>query len=286
MDQFAPPPSRFIPVGDLDIHVRDEGRGPAVVLLHGMFSSLHTWDGWVIALEDTFRLIRLDLPGFGLTGPSPDHDYSMSRYVRIIDDLMDSLGIDDFAIAGNSLGGAVAWEYSLSHPERITRLILIDAVGYPRKHTPRVLMLGRLPLLRWLFRVITPRCMVLSALEEAYGDDDRITSDLTDRYYRLILREGNRGALLRILKQQMPVGSDRISAIQAPALIMWGAQDEWIPLEHAHRFRQDLPNASLVVYPEAGHAPMEEIPERTALDARQFLLGVSVPDRIRSRSLP
>ncbi|UCH10746.1 MAG: alpha/beta fold hydrolase, partial [Fidelibacterota bacterium] len=137
----------------MEVHIRDQGTGPAVVLLHGMFSSLHTWDGWVEALQDSFRMIRLDLPGFGLTGPRPDADYSLSEYVGFMDALLDELGVERAILVGNSLGGGIAWEYSLAHPSRVEGLILIDAVGYPRDSTPRIMVLGAIPGIRQLFRV-------------------------------------------------------------------------------------------------------------------------------------
>jgi pimeloyl-ACP methyl ester carboxylesterase len=275
--KYAQPPSRFVMVDSLAVHLRDEGQGSAVVLLHGMFASLHTWDGWVAALNDTFRLIRCDLPGFGLTGPWPDGEYTLTRYVDFLDALMDSLEVESLVLAGNSLGGGIAWQYSLSHPERVSALVLIDAVGYPRKRAPLVVRLGRIPVVRQLFRFILPRFVIRLALKGAYGDDSRITPELIDRYHDLILRDGNRRALLGMLRRKLPDGSDRIRDIQIPSLIMWGEEDAWIPLEHSRRFQEDLSQSRLVVYPGAGHAPMEEIPEITAHDVRRFLSAVMVP---------
>jgi pimeloyl-ACP methyl ester carboxylesterase len=270
--RYARPPSEFVRVDGMEVHIRDEGTGPAVVLLHGMFSSLHTWDGWVSALQDSFRLVRLDLPGFGLTGPRPDADYTLPMYVNFLESVLDVLDIECAFLAGNSLGGGIAWEYALAHPSRVEGLILIDAVGYPRESTPRIMVLGAIPGIRLIFRICTPRCLVRRVLRGAYADRRKITPQLVKRYHQLILRKGNRAAILKMLGQPYPYGGDRIEYLKAPTLIMWGEQDDWIPVKHAYLFHADLPYSHLITYPRAGHAPMEEIPERTARDARIFLM--------------
>src|SRR5450755_1650723 len=127
--RWAQPPSTFVDVQGMKVHLRDEGvrTDPVpVVLLHGTSASLHTWDGWAKELAANRRVIRFDLPGFGLTGPSPDGDYRIESYVRFVTAMLDKLGVSRCVIAGNSLGGQIAWETALAHPERIEKLILID----------------------------------------------------------------------------------------------------------------------------------------------------------------
>ncbi|HZX63804.1 MAG TPA: alpha/beta hydrolase, partial [Myxococcales bacterium] len=101
--RYAGAASRFLDIGGLQVHYRDEGDGPPLLLLHGTGSSLHTWDGWAGALRDRFRVIRMDLPGFGLTGPNKDDDYRISSYVEFVEAFRKRLGLDTFALAGNSL---------------------------------------------------------------------------------------------------------------------------------------------------------------------------------------
>ena len=268
---YAQPPSQFVSVDGMDVHIRDEGTGPVLVLLHGMFSSLHTWDGWVAALQDSFRLVRLDLPGFGLTGPRSDDNYALPGYVDFLDALLDELEIERAFLVGNSLGGGIAWEYALAHPSRVQGLILIDAIGYPRDTTPRIMVLGAVPGFKHIFRIFTPRFLIRRVLRGAYADHRKITRELVKRYQQLILRKGNRAAILKMLGQPYPYGGDRIQYLKAPTLIMWGEQDNWIPVKHAYLFHADLPYSHLLTYPRAGHAPMEELPERTAGDAKTFL---------------
>src|ERR1700722_8575502 len=131
--RWAPPPSVFIEVAGMKVHMRDEGArdDPSpIVLLHGTAASLHTWEGWVQALKGRRRVIRFDLPGFGLTGPSPDENYTIENYIRFIAAMLDKLGVPHCVLGGNSFGGYVAWATALAQPGRVDKLILVDAGGY------------------------------------------------------------------------------------------------------------------------------------------------------------
>lgn len=271
--RYADGASRFMELEGLRVHYKDEGAGPPVLLLHGTASSLHTWDGWVRELRDRFRLLRLDLPGFGLTGPEPEGDYSNARRVHVLAAFLDRLGVDRCAVAGNSLGGYIAWQLALHRPERVGRLVLIDAAGYPKQRPEgaTVLDLATVPVLRDVLTRLTPRFVIAAAVREAYGDPDQPTPELIDRYYRLLLREGNRQALVDALASEREPDSDAIRTLTQPTLVMWGTEDRLIPVELAERFHRDLPRSELVIYEGIGHVPMEEIPERSARDVAAFL---------------
>ena len=131
--RWAAPPSYFLALQGMQVHVRDEGPRDdptPIVLIHGTSASLHTWDGWAEALRSQRRVIRFDLPGFGLTGPNAADDYSMAVYVQWLGALLDRLGVQRAVLAGNSLGGEVAWATAHAMPERVDKLILVDAAGY------------------------------------------------------------------------------------------------------------------------------------------------------------
>lgn len=270
--------SRFVEVEGMRAHVAVEGDGPALVLLHGTGASLHTWNGWTEALAGDFRIVRMDLPGFGLTGPHPDGDYTIEAYVRFVDAVADSLGLRDFHLAGNSLGGRIAWNYAAAHPQRVDRLILVDASGYRMRRAPSlVFRLAALPGIGDLLAKLTPRSLYRRSLEEVYADDSRVDDALVQRYFELSLREGNREAFLQRVRAASRTNRDdpteTLAGLTAPTLIQWGGRDEWISPEHARRFATDIPGARLMVYEELGHVPMEEAPARTARDAREFLVG-------------
>ncbi len=271
LEDYAQPPSQFVEVGGEQVHLRDEGEGPPVVLIHGIFGSLHDWDRWAMLLSGHYRIIRFDLPGHGLTGPRRDRDYRIANDVAFVDAVVDTLGLSAFVLVGASLGGLISWEYTLAHPEKVTRLILMDPVAYPPSDTPIVFGLAQLPVVRQLFRVMTPRYMTKWGLKDVYGDDRKITPELVDQFYRLALRAGNRRAFLERTAQFSFGNTDRLQALSAPTLVLWGEADTWLPVEHGHNFMNDLPNGELKIYPGVGHMPMHEVPEQSAADARQFM---------------
>ncbi len=275
--RWAPPPSTFIEVEGMQVHIRDEGprSDPApIVLLHGTSSSLHTWDGWVEQLRATRRVIRLDLPGFGLTGPYADDDYTIDHYTKFMHGVLDRLSIARCVLVGNSFGGQVAIATALARPARVDRLILIDSTGYPLAPAsiPLGFRIARMPVLGQIARVTLPRRVVEESVRNVYGDPERVTPALVDRYFELTLRAGNRGALGERLKQ-VPVDAitASIPGIRMPTLILWGGRDRLIPPEAGHRFEHDIAGSRLVLFDLLGHVPQEEDPIASLAAARSFL---------------
>lgn len=275
--RWAPPPSTFVDVAGLRVHVRDEGPrdDPSpIVLLHGTGASLHTWDGWVQALSHDRRVVRLDLPGFGLTGPTRDGVYTIERYTETVVGVADALGLDQFVLAGNSLGGYAAWATAVLHPRRVTALVLVDAAGYPyeSQSVPLAFRIARIPVLGRALRTVMPRSVVASSLRDVYGDPSKVTDELVDRYFELATREGNRAALVARLEQTQPgVLVARVGEIGVPTLILWGGRDRLIPLENGERFEREIAGSRLVVFDALGHVPHEEDPQSTVAVVRRFL---------------
>lgn len=275
--RWAPPPSKFVAISGMQLHLRDEGprEDPSpIVLLHGTSSSLHTWEGWTQALKGHKRVIRFDMPGFGLTGPSPDGDYTIESYTRTVVAVLDKLGVQHCVLAGNSLGGYVAWATALLHPERVERLILVDASGYAYKSVsvPLGFRIARLPVLGRLLGPVLPRSIVEKSVRNVYGDPSKVTSQLVDRYYDLTTRAGNRQALTERFRQTQPGAlSQRIVELKIPTLILWGGKDRLIPPEFGHRFNKDIAGSHLMIFDELGHVPQEEDPAQTVAAVRTFL---------------
>ena len=271
--RWAPPPSDFIEVKGQVVHLRDEGpRGDAapIVLLHGTSASLHTWEGWARELKTRRRVISFDLPGFGLTGPfagqyTPD-DYRGDSYARFVLDMLDVLKVPRVVLGGNSLGGEIAWRVATLAPERVERLILVDASG------PAGFVMARLPVLGWISQHVLPRELVAQGLANVYGDPSRVTPALVDRYFELTLREGNRRALGQRLRQ-LQHGQDvaRIDTVRQPALILWGARDRLIPPAVAQEFERRIAGSQRVVLDGLGHVPHEEDPARSLVPVKAFL---------------
>lgn len=280
--RWAPPPSTWLQLEGLRVHIRDEGPRDdpqPLVLLHGTSASLHTWDGWASALRDGRRVIRFDLPGFGLTGPLPPlARYDFETYVRVVLGVLDALGLDRVVLAGNSFGGNIAWEVAAAAPGRVDALILVDSAGFPPSATsiPLGFRLARTPVVRDLMEYVLPRSVVTSSLRNVYGDPSRVTPELVDRYYELTLRTGNRAALPRRLAEA-PAGhrTHLLAEVRAPTLILWGERDRLIPPSDAQLFARALPGAELHVLPGLGHVPHEEDPETTTALVQSFLARVA-----------
>lgn len=275
--RWAPPPSQFVQVHGLTVHLRDEGvrDDPVpVVLIHGTSSSLHTWEAWVAALKAQHRVITMDLPGFGLTGPNAENDYSNAAYTRFILDLMDTLHVQNFSVGGNSLGGEIAWQVAVAAPHRVHKLILVDAAGYA--FTPESMPVGfriaRLPQMAWMMEHTLPRWMMENSVKNVYGDPGKVTPALVDRYEAMTLRAGNRHALrLRFMQMDAGKTAGKIKTISVPTLILWGGLDRLIPPENAQNFKRDIKGSKLVMFEKLGHVPQEEDPVDTVAAVKSFL---------------
>jgi pimeloyl-ACP methyl ester carboxylesterase len=269
--KYANAASRSIELQGMRVHYRDEGAGQVLVLLHGTGSSLHTWDAWVEQLAGRYRVIRMDLPGSGLTGPRPDRAYEVAADITFLADFLDGLEIRQAHLVGSSLGGRIAWEYALRNPEGVASLTLISALGYPQERWPPAIELAQLPVIDRIMATHIPRFVFKTSLKDIYHENFRIDDALVDRYYELALREGNLQAFTDRVKARLDQDSHLIPQIRTPSLILWGESDRYFPVSSAWRFHEDIPGSRLVVFPNVGHLPMEEIPQASAAALIEFL---------------
>lgn len=279
--RWAPPPSEFIQVKDQLVHIRDEGprEDPLpIVLVHGTSASLHTWEGWVNSIKAQRRVITLDLPGFGLTGPFTGSyapmGYKGDSYARFVVDLLDHLKLQRVVMGGNSLGGEVAWRTAVMAPQRVEKLILVDASGpaFKPEEIPPGFLLARVPVLNRLGEYLLPRPMVRATVESVYANRSLVTDALVDRYFEITLREGNRRALgerLRVLEEDLK--PELIEQIKQPTLILWGEKDRLIPPSTAQIFQQKIAGSQVVILPGLGHVPQEENPQASLAPVKAFL---------------
>lgn len=284
---YRTPESEFIQVIDSRMHIRKRGSGIPVFLIHGSFASLHTWEPWEDSLVKNFTTISVDLPGHGLTGPNKSGDYSQDYYRDLVFALADTLRIDTFYVAGNSMGGNVAWRMAVQRPDRVKKLILVDAAGAPKIPQSDTVSSQQKTNTRsrpWIFSVIasptwgklltrfTPRFLFGLNLKQVYANDSLINDELIDRYYELLLREGNREATIKRLTSRQNFFGEVKDSLKTPTLILWGAQDNWIPLSNGERMHEAIPGSQLVVFPHAGHVPHEEQAKLSVEVAQRFLL--------------
>lgn len=277
VEKYTGPSSYFLKVNDMNVHVQVKGEGEAIFLLHGSFSSSHTWEAWEQELNPYFMTISIDLPGHGLTGPDPQKRYQVADFADLVFEVASQLGIREFHVAGNSMGGEVALAMATRFPERILSLNLIDAAGAPPvkemakgSGRPWIFNLAESRFFGSILLKCTPRVLFSMNLRQVYANQKSITAEQVDRYYELMRRRGNRQATLDRMAQRKRAVYD-FSQLKMPVLIMWGDEDNWISPVNADRFSEAIPNSIVKLYPNVGHVPMEENPTETVGDYLGFL---------------
>ena len=275
-NKYANSPSKFMPLMGMQVHYRDEGNkvdSMPVLLIHGTSSSLNTWDSLINYLPSNKRIIRLDMPAFGLTGPSPENKYSYTYYSDFLNAFLKELKVQQCIIAGNSLGGGIAWHFALDYPQEVAKLILIDASGYPKINEKGSLgfKIASIPILNNLLLYVTPKSLVKKSLETVFVDQNLITEERITRYHELLLAEGNRKAALSIFKNRFDQQTNRIKDIKQPTLIIFGEKDQLINSDNAYLFQKDIKNSKAVILKNVGHVPMEEAPKATAELINEFI---------------
>lgn len=270
--KYADNDSKFINIDGNKVHYKIEGdTGEFILLIHGTASSLHTWDGWTKSLKSTNKVVRLDLPAFGLTGPFSNRDYKISHYVTFIREFLKELEISKINLVGNSLGGQIALQFSIDYPQIVNKLILLDASGLPTgQDRPLIFKIARNKIGAFIIKNTLPKFIIKNNLEAVYFNDSMISPELIDRYYELSLRPGNRQAFIDRANTEVEVLKN-LQEIKSQTLILWGKHDKWIPMGNALKFKSMIPNNRLVILDQAGHIPMEELPEVSVQLVSDFL---------------
>jgi len=269
--------SKFIGIMGADVHYVDEGSGDIIVMIHGFASSLHTWNRVADELKRAYRVIRLDLPPFGVTGPLRSatgaiETMNLPTYRRFIDTFLQALGITRATFIGNSLGGLISWDYAVRHREAVKRLVLIDSAGFPMR-LPIYIGLFNSALVRATSPRWLPEAIIRSAVRNVYGDPRKLDPHTLRRYVEFFHGEGTRTAIGKMVPTLdfAELDTNVLTTLAVPTLVLWGAKDRWIPTAHAAEFARRIPDAKSVMYPGLGHIPMEEAPERVLADLRAFL---------------
>jgi pimeloyl-ACP methyl ester carboxylesterase len=286
--KYGQPPSQFLKLpGGTIAHYRDypaaasnkdAAEAPILVLLHGSNASLHTWEPWAQRLRGTMRVVTVDLPGHGLTGATVEGDYSTEGMVAFVESFTRALGIDrPFVLAGNSMGGHVAWRFTLAHPDRVSKLVLVDAAGVTvpgLNMTPPIgFRLARSPIAAPILRHFAPRAIFEKTLQAAFYDKSLATPEMVDRYWELNRRPGTPDATFARFRLALfdPAMMARLPEISVPTLVLWGREDALIPVRLAGVYAEKIPHATVIIYDHCGHIPMEETADRSAADVRAFV---------------
>lgn len=270
--RYAGPTSRFITIDGVRMHYRDEGSGPPVVLIHANFSNLIDWDPWVEALKDQYRVIRFDMTSHGLTGPDPTGNYSQERTLALAEQLIDTLDLGKITLGGTSMGGTVAIHYSVAHPERVERLILLSPGSLEGQEQKRR---GNVPKAAYVLKYIMPRALPEYMLRSGFGDPSRLPESLVDRWYDMWRHEGQREAQLDRLSQYEAGDIQGVlRRVKTPVLLLWGEANTTAHFEQAHEFMElleSVPSLKLISYPGVGHMAVEEAGAEIGKDVRAWL---------------
>lgn len=265
----------------ISISYEDQGRGQPLILLHGFGASTYSWRHIFPYFTRTYRVIAIDLKGFGLSDKPLDNGYSVSDQSRIISEFIRAHNLENVVLVGNSIGGAVSLltYLTLSDPDahRISKLILIDTGSY-RQRLPNFISILRVPLINVLSICLTSsNFKAKMVLKEAFFDHSKITDDMVTTYGTYLSLPGASHALIKTAEQVVPSNIEEISqrykSIQIPVLLIWGEKDKIVPLEFGRKLAGDIPNSKLVVVPNCGHVPQEECPRQTIEAMQSFLLN-------------
>lgn len=267
--------SKFVEINGVRIHYQEKGQGVPLVLIHGYASSVYTWKDVFEPLSGKFRVIAIDLKGFGFS-EKPDGDYTRRAQAEIVNGLLENLKIEKAWIVGNSMGGETALNVALNHPEKVLGLILIDSAG--------VKVPGTTSLAPWYLQIpvlgqaltalaLTSDNLVRKGLQKSFYDDSKITDDRVNFYYRpLKTRDGQLAARGARLQFDLYPIEDQLVKINVPTMIIWGAEDELIPLEAGRKMNSLIKNSKLTVFENCGHVPQEELPERVHNELTNFIV--------------
>ncbi len=289
VDKYGLPESRVVNIEDMPVHFTDSDKRRldgkkvktnkhpqhTIILLHGIYGSCHNWQACSTYWSNDYRVIALDLPNFGLTGPFPSNPSIQHKtYSHFLQSFMNELEISTCTLIGNSLGGYFTYRYAYDYPDRVNAIVLLDAAGFPFV-PPMATLAWASPFFGLAAQNSNlPRSLMNHLVQLAYKDKSLATDTVLERYYELSLREGNRKGVANLMKFiSTRVGFDHeiLKSIACPALIIWGQEDEWIPVSHVHQFQQYLPQSQSVILENSGHMPMEETPDVFVQQVETFL---------------
>jgi len=278
---------RFLSINGRHIRVVETGRGPAVVLIHGLAASMYSWRYTLMPVSQAgYRVIAFDNLGFGFSD-KPARGYSNAQYVRLLFELLDSLGVSEAVLVGHSMGGEIAAEAALADPDRISGLVLVDAAGFGVRW-PFMLRVARWPIIGALFDGFRGRSATARILKVIYADPSRVTAQDVDQYYAPLAEPGAGRALRGVLREfRFESLRQRVDSIVAPTLVMWGGGDRLIPPTVGQAVVAELPRGAFVLVPGAGHALPEEAPEAFNRTLLAFLRqGLPRPPQNVALALP
>jgi len=244
------------------VRMIDTGNGTPVVFIHGFGASMYGWRYQLpVIVAAGYRVVVIDNRGFGFSD-KPAHGYSNAAYAHLVVSLLDSLGIASAVLVGHSMGGAIAAEVALAHPDRVRGMVLIDAAGYGVRW-PGVLKVAHWPFVGAIATSFRSRWVTGRILRSTFADPSKVTEADVDQYYAPVPDPAYGRALRGVLREfRFDSLGGRLDRVQAPTLILWGDMDRWIPLRDGSRFARELQRSELALLSHSGHDAPEESPDQ------------------------
>jgi pimeloyl-ACP methyl ester carboxylesterase len=270
---------RYTNVGNMNTRYWSAGeKGSTVILLHGVGCSVEFWERNIAALAREHRVFAVDIVGFGRTD-KPEVVYTFELMADFVIDFMKTMGIDKASLVGNSMGGAISLTVAAQAPKRVEKIVLVDPVGLGRGQSP-VMRLMALPVIG---NVLTKpsRKGVLRQMQLCLYDPSQARDDFIDRLTAIGALPGNQRSFLSLLRVTSNIlgvkkgivadFSARLKKIKAPILMIWGRQDQILPLADGEAAVQKMANGRLHVMDRAGHLPQIDKPEEFNATVLDFL---------------
>jgi len=269
------------PDAPVKLYYEEQGKGPPLLLIHGLGASTFTWRFVVPELAKTHRVIAVDLKGFGQSDKPFDERYSVVDQAELLAQLIEEKDLRNLTLVGHSFGGGVALLLALEANQRldsrITKLVLLDTIAYPQ-HIPVFFRLLDVPLVSQIgVRMVPPSVQTRVALEIAYFDDSKIDPAEIETYAAPLKTAAGKHAMIHSARQILPEDiaelSERYKTMTLPTLILWCDHDRIVPLEVGLRLRRTLPNSTLRLVQDCGHMPQEEQTASTVELIKGFIGG-------------
>jgi pimeloyl-ACP methyl ester carboxylesterase len=273
--------SRFADIDGVRLHYKDQGSGPAVLLIHGSLGDTADWDAWVDMLKQKYRVVRFDLPGFGLSGEIANGNYAIDHSLALVDGLMDTLGTGRFAIVGVSYGGPVAFRYAATRASRVTALVIMNSAGIEAGKQPTDKKTGA----KTFFNAATsPKAVsteyVQSSLARSFHDPAHIPPGMVQRKTDFLNVEGrDREAAMMIALYDRGNPEQVLAHVTAPTLVLWGGAERALSLSTADKFVAALTHAKevrKVIVAGGDHFMHVELAKETCTIVENFLNSVSL----------
>jgi pimeloyl-ACP methyl ester carboxylesterase len=273
-ERFSTEHSHFVQWNNAEIHYTDAGVGESILMIHGFGGNFTNFDSLSDILKESHRVVRVDLPGFGMSDLPAKHDSIALLYREFLGFMLDTLHIDSVTVIGNSLGGWMGWELAASYPEKVKGLVLLGSAGYEIEKVKS--NIGRMDLLdnafaRKLAERGLPVSLSMQNAKRMMTEWETPNPASVAVNNALLNREGNLANMITLANSGITPDTAKIATIQCPTLVIWGKYDIIVPVEHSAKFTRDIPNSVSIVYDTCGHIPQIEYPHRVANDIKTFL---------------